>query len=274
VVADVADQDLIQETLRNLQASLQHHLHALSRNVTTEGIHQARVSIRRLRVALRAMKHQLGPSRRRRYLLALRDFASDLEQAREGDARVALVGKLITHHSFAHRRKASRLRALLAAQRTEARQQLQKLATSAHWKRRLARLRRDSRATLILAPSDAPLLLIRDALARRQRRLRRALRHIERKPRKLHRLRLRIKESRYLDELFGSLLSASPDRELASLRQLQNRLGEFHDNWRLKKWLRAQPDCRSSAAKLNVMLNTRQARLLKIIGRLSHDMRK
>jgi CHAD domain-containing protein len=132
---------------------------ALSRNVTTEGIHQARISIRRLRVALRAMKHQLRPSRRRRYLLALRDFASDLEQAREADARVALVGKLITHNSLAHRGKASRLRTLLAAQSTEAR-------------------------------------------------------------------------------------------------------------------LRAQPDCHSIASKLNVMLNTRQARLLKIIGRLSHDMCK
>jgi triphosphatase len=274
MVADVADQDLIQETLRGLQASLQHHSCALSRNVTTEGIHQARISIRRLRVALRAMKHQLRPSRRRPYLLALRDFASDLEQAREADARVALVGRLITHNSLAHRRKASRLRTLLAAQSTEARQDLRKLVISAQWKRRLAQLRRESPAPLILAPSDVPHLQIRDILARRQRRLRRALRHISRKPRKLHRLRLRIKESRYLDEIFGSLLTTSPDRELASLRQLQNRLGEFHDNWRLKKWLRAQPDCRSIAAKLNVMLNTRQARLLKIIRRLSHDMSK
>jgi CHAD domain-containing protein len=274
VVADVGDQDLIQETLRGLQASLQHHLYALSRNVTSEGIHQARISIRRLRAALRVMKHQLRSSRRRSFLLALRDFASDLEEAREADARVALVGKLIAHNSLAHRRKASRLWTLLAAQRTEARQQLRKLVASAQWKRRLARLRRDSRAQLIPAPSDALPLLIREALARRQRRLRRALRHIECKPRKLHRLRLRIKESRYLDELFGTLLTASPDRELESLRQLQNRLGEFHDNWRLKKWLRAQADCRSIAATLTVIVNTRQARLLKMIGRLSHDMCK
>jgi triphosphatase len=273
-VADVAHQDLIQDTLSGLQAALQHHLRALSRHVTTEGIHQARISIRRLRVALRAMKHQLRPSKRRPYLLALRDFASDLEQAREADARVALVGKLIIQNSLAHRRQASRLRTLLAAQRAEARQDLRKLVTSAQWKRRLARLRRDSYAPLILAPSDVPLLLIRDALASRHRRMRRALRHIGRGPRKLHRLRLRIKESRYLDELFGSLLTASPDRELDSLRQLQNRLGEFHDNWRLKKWLRAQLDCHSIAAKLSVMVNTRQARLLKIIGHLSHDICK
>jgi CHAD domain-containing protein len=274
MVADVARQDLIQETLGVLQASLQHHLRALSRNVTTEGIHQARISIRRMRVALRAMEHQLLPSWRRRYLLALREFASDLEQAREADARVALVGELIAHNSLAHRRQASLLRNLLAAQRAEARQDLRGLLTTVRWKRRLARLRRDSRAPLIMAPSDVPLLPIRDILSRRQRRLRRALRHIGRKPRKLHHLRLRIKESRYLDEIFGSLLTASPDRELEGLRQLQNRLGEFHDNWRLKKWLPAQPNCHSIAAKLRVIVNTRQARLLKIIARLSHDMRK
>ncbi len=139
---------------------------------------------------------------------------------------------------------------------------------------RLVWLGRDSRKPLISAPGDAPRLLIRDVLERRQRRLRRALRHVGRNPRKLHRLRLRIKESRYLDEIFGSLLTTPPDRELESLRQLQNRLGEFHDNWRLKKWLRAQPDCRSIAAKLRVIVNTRQARLLKIIARLSLDTRK
>jgi len=273
-VADVARQDLIQETLALLQASMQHHLRALSRKVTTEGIHQARISIRQLRVALRAMKHQLLPSWRRRYLLALRKFASDLERAREVDARVALISELIAQNSLAHRRKVSCLLTLLAAQRAEARQNLRRLLTTARWTRRLAWLERHSREPLIMAPSDAPFLLIRHILVRRQRRLRRALRHTGRNPRKLHRLRLRIKELRYFDEIFGSLLTASPDRELEGLRQLQDRLGEFHDNWRFKKWLRAQPDCHSSTAKLRAIVNTRQARLLKKIARLSHDTRK
>jgi len=273
VVADVARQALIQDTLSVLQESLQHHLRALSRNVTTEGIHQTRVSIRRLRVALRAVKGHLVPSQRRPYLLALREFASDLEQAREADARTALFSKLIAGNSLARRRQASRLQTRLSAQRAEARQTLRRVVTKARWKRRLAWLERESREPLIKASSDAPLLLIRDVLERRQRRLRRALRHIDRKPRKLHRLRLSIKELRYLDEVFGSLLTASPDRELEGLRQLQNRLGEFHDNWRLKKWLRAQSDCHSIAANLRVIVNTRQARLLKMIARLSQDMR-
>ena len=266
--------DLIQATLGELQASLQQQLRALSFSVTAEGIHRTRISIRRLRVAVRAMKYQILSSRRRRYLLALREFARDLEQAREADARTALVGELIAEHSLVHRRQASRLRSLLDVQRAAARQDLRRLLSTAGWKRRLAWLERDSREPLIMAPSDAPLLLIRDVLARRRRRLRRALRYIGHNPRKLHRLRLRIKESRYLDEIFGSLLTASPDGELEGLRQLQNRLGEFHDHWRLKKWLRAQSDCHSIAAKLRVIVNTRQARLLKIIGRLSQELRQ
>jgi CHAD domain-containing protein len=273
MVADIIRQDPIQEKLNLLQESLQLHLGALSSNLTTERIHQARISIRRSRVALRAMKHQLV-SFRRPFLLALREFASDLEQAREADARMALVSKLIAENSLAHRRKASRLLTLLAAQRTDSREQLRKLVTSAHWKRRLARLSRNWRMREITKPNEAPLLLIRDNLERRQRRLHRDLGHVSRKPRKLHRLRLRIKEVRYLDELFGSLLTSSSDRQLESVRQLQNRLGEFHDNWRLKKWLRAQSNCHSIAAKLRMIVNKRQSRLLKIIIRLSHDTRK
>lgn len=268
---------MIQEIIDELQVSLQRHLRALSLNLTTAGIHRARISIRRLRVALRAMKHHLLPARRRRYLAALREFASDLEQAREADARAALVSRLIADNSLARRRKASRLRTLLAARKAEARRQLRRLVNSAHWNQRLARLGCDLREPPIMASSEAPAVLMRDILARRQRRLSRlsrALRHIGRNPRKLHRLRLGIKESRYLDEIFGSLLTASPDREIESLRRLQNRLGEFHDNWRLKEWLRAQPHCHWIAAKLCSIVNTRQARLLKIIARLSHGMRK
>jgi CHAD domain-containing protein len=204
----------------------------------------------------------------------LREISADLELAREADARVALVSELIADSALEHRRGASRLRAVLAAQRAETRRSLRELVSSGHWKRRLKYLERDSRESLICAPSDASLLLIRNVLAHRQRRLRRALRHNGRNPRKLHRLRLRIKELRYLEEAFGSLLSASPDREREGLRQMQNRLGEFHDNWRLKKWLGAQPDCEAMAKKLHTIVNTRQTRLLKIIARQIDAMLK
>ena len=66
---------------------------------------------------------------------------------------------------------------------------------------------------------------LRDILTRPawQRRLRHALRDVGPNPRKLHRLRLRSKASRYLDEELGSLMTASPVREFDNPRHLKGR---------------------------------------------------
>jgi CHAD domain-containing protein len=87
-------------------------------------------------------------------------------------------------------------------------------------------------------------------------------------------LRLRIKQTRYIDEDFGSLLSQSPDREVKRLRQLQDRLGQFHDNFNLKKWLRSQSTCQPLARNLCHALEARQAQLLKVIAHLGKTVRK
>jgi CHAD domain-containing protein len=267
-------QDLIQETLTRLQESVQQDLRELTRKVTCETVHRTRVAIRRLRAGLHAMKHELSPALRRRCLSALHQFAADLEDAREADIKALSVKELIKKLPAVNPAEARRLQALANVRRFQSRQALRTLAATAAWEKRLVQLERNSCADMIIAPSDTSLLTIREVLAHDQRRLRRALRHIDRSPRELHRLRLRIKGSRYLDEDFGSLLSMSPDRELKSLRQLQNRLGEFHDNWRLKKWLRAQTSCPRIADKLRHKVNAHQTRLRKNIDGLIKDLRE
>ena len=267
-------QDLIQETLSRLQESVQQDLRQLTGDVTSEKVHGSRVAIRRMRAALHAMKHLLTPSLRKHCLSALHQFAADLEEAREADIRALSVKELIKKSANVYSAEARRLQALANAQRFQSRQALRKLTANAAWGRRVAQLERNSRAAMITEPSETSLLTIREVLAHDQRRLRRSLRHIDRRPRELHRLRLRIKETRYLGEDFGSFLSVSPDRELKSLRQLQNRLGEFHDNWRLKKWLRAQTSCPRIAIRLRRMVNAHQTRLRKAITRLTKDLRE
>ena len=220
------------------------------------------------------MKHQIVPSLRRCSVSALRQFASDLEKAREADARELAVRELIQNNPLVDRAQAHRLLAVVSAQCTQSRQELRKLLSTIAWKRRLAQLKLASHVPMIIAPSKISLVLIRGVLARRQRRLRRVLRHIGRNPRKLHRLRLRIKASRYLDEDFGSLMTRSPDRELKCLRQLQNRLGEYHDNWRLKKWLRTQAANQPIEPNLRTSVIAHQSQLLKKIRRLSKSLRK
>jgi CHAD domain-containing protein len=264
----------VKATLTRLQESVQQDLRELTDKVTSENVHRTRVAIRRLRAALHAMKRELSPSLRRRCLSALHQFTVDLEDAREADTRAMIVKELIKEAPAVNPAEARRLQSLANAQRSQSREELRTLAATPAWKKRLAQLERNSCAAMVSATSDTSLLTIREVLARRQRRLRRALRHSDQTPRELHRLRLRIKDSRYLDEDFGSLLSMSPDRELQGLRQLQNRLGEFHDNWRLKKWLRAQTSCPHVADDLRQMVNAHQSRLRKTITGLSKDLRK
>jgi CHAD domain-containing protein len=267
-------QDLIQETLSRLQESVQQDLRQLTGEVTSEKVHRTRVAIRRMLAALHAMKHLLAQSLRKHCLSALHQFAVDLEDSREADIRALSVKELIKKCRNMYAAEARRLQALANAQRRQSRQELRKLAATAAWRRRLAQLERNSSAAMITEPSETSLLTIREVLEHDQRRLRRALRHIDQRPRELHRLRLRIKETRYLEEDFGSFLSMSPDRELKSLRQLQNRLGEFHDNWRLKKWLRAQTSCPRIADKLRRMVSADQIRLHKAITRLAKELRE
>jgi CHAD domain-containing protein len=272
MTARPADQP-IRKILAELQDSLSRRLRALTRAASPATVHAARIAARRLRVALRALKHQLDPSSRKRYLRALRQVSRDLEPLREADAREIGVNRLLGRRVMAGHTQSPLLAAVIAAQREGARQDLHRLMQTPAWKRRLARLDGYAGEPSLASAMEAPRRVIRDILARRRRLLRRALRRIGVKPRKLHRLRLRIKDMRYLDENFGGLLKASPDPELERLRQLQNRLGEFHDNWRLRKWLRSQDECQPIAKHLRDIINLRQKRLLKRIARLAKGWR-
>jgi CHAD domain-containing protein len=273
MTARPADQP-IRKILAELQDSLSRRLRALTRAASPATVHAARIAVRRLRVALRALKHQLDPPSRKRYLRALRQVSRDLEPLREADAREIGVNRLLGRRVMAGHTQSPQLAAVIAAQRERARQDLHRLMQAPAWKRRLARLDGYAGEPSLAAPMEAPRRVIRDILARRRRLLRRALRRIGVKPRKLHRLRLRIKDMRYLDENFGGLLKDSPDPELERLRQLQNRLGEFHDNWRLRKWLRLQDECQPIAKHLRVIIDLRQKRLLKRIARLAKEWRE
>jgi CHAD domain-containing protein len=267
-------QDIVQEVLTRLQQALDSQLMQLMHAATPEGVHKTRICIRRLRIALRTLKHQLRPPLRKRYLLALRRFTCDLEKAREAVALESAAKALIEHSIIIDNAQVPALLAILAQERARSRQELRTLIATRGWRRRVAQISRYSGEHLTINPSAISLLTIRDIIARRQRRLRRALRHVSAKPHKLHRLRLQIKQTRYIDEDFGSLLSQSPDREVKRLRQLQDRLGQFHDNFNLKKWLRSQATCQPLARNLCHALEARQAQLLKVIAHLGKTVRK
>lgn len=268
------NQDSVNVALAKLQDSLNIRLGTLTDAASPTAVHETRILIRRLRAALRALKHLFAPATCKHYLSALRRFALDLEAIREADARELVVNDLIVRSAFVHREQISQLLAVVAEQRVQSRRDLKHLMQTATWKRRLAELEQFGREHPVIASADTASILLRDALARRHRRLRRALRHIGRKPRKLHRLRLRVKDTRYLDEDFGLLLPEIHEQSVERLRRLQSRLGEFHDNWSLRKWIRSQYARQPIAKHLCAIVDARQAQLLKNIGRLGKSIRK
>lgn len=266
--------DPLERTLDRLLNSLITQLGAMSRDTTPESVHESRIAIRRLRVALCAMKPYLVTEVRRRYVAALHDFAADLERSRETDIREASIESLIAGMGIKHQAAAHRLLVPAARQRATAARQLKDLVATLAWRRRLSQLQRYSRSRLVINHAADSLLLIRKAIARHERHLQRALRHLCHKPRKLHRLRLRIKAQRYLEEDFLSALATPPDRQLKRLRKLQDRLGEYHDNWCLKKWLGTQAASHAIARGLRGELNAQQEHLFKAIHRLCRRVRK
>ncbi len=265
-----SDRHAIRDVLWKLQDGLDANVATLERAASIDSIHDTRVSVRRLRAFLRALKRHLTPGPRKRYSAALKGLAVDLEAARTADVRHEAISALIARTRFLHFEQLQRIQRTAARERTLAKRDLWKLMQTEEWQQRAEELRSLSRSVRVTAFSDPPLHYVRSMLTRRQQRLRKKLRHVGRTPRKLHRLRVRIKETRYLCEDFGALLQLPHATALASLRQLQNRLGEFHDNWDLRKWLRLQSSCRPAADHIAHILDERQKQLLKKIRRRAH----
>lgn len=261
--------NLIGQTLDRLLASLLVQLQAMTRDTTPESVHQSRIAIRRLRVALRAMQPYLLAPARRLYASSLRSLMADLENSREAEIRAACIALLIGRCGDKHPSEVNQLLVIVAAQRARAARQLKDLMAKLAWRRRLSTLQGYSRVQLVIPHVCDSVLLVREALARHEHHLQRSLRHRAHKPRKLHRLRLRIKAARYLEEDFLSVRTVAPDRQLKRLRRLQEQLGDYHDNWRVKKWLKAQSAFPSVTEGLCNELSAQQKRLLKSITRLT-----
>lgn len=137
----------------------------------------------------------------------------------------------------------------------------------------MAELARYAEHGLTVDDSKDAILTIRNDFTRRRQHLRRTLRDIAHKPRRLHRLRLQVKDLRYLTENFLQSPTSGHVMRLKCLRQLQNRLGEFHDNWRLKKWLRTHFRGQPIANSWSALIKRRQTRLLRHVRRLARKYR-
>lgn len=258
----------LRRQLGTLQGRLERAAVALADAPTPAAIHKTRVAARRLRVLLHAYSRELDSKERKRYLRELEELTGDLEPAREADVAQGLIRRLardrsggIDGHSRALYERARRryqveVDALRAIMVREA------------WRQRLEDLRRLSEVSSLVRDNDKSAVTVMHHLVkRRRRRLRAALAEAGNSPARLHRIRLKIKAMRYLLE--GSLAKnvMAKDRELRKLRQIQNCLGDLHDEENLIKALRTERTHRLAALLLREKLERRKHRKLQAFKR-------
>ena len=267
-VGDRPDEGTVRLTLIRLQQLLDQKLDALARAATPAAVHEGRIAARRLSVVLRALKRLLVPFVRHRYSAALKQIVTDLEVVREADVRHDAIKALIGCGKHFDREQAQQVLVYNAKIRTRSRRKLRRLMKNPRWKRRQRKLGLYAQQLFPIATSREPaVVMIRKTVNRRDRRLRNKLQHVGRTAKKLHRLRLRIKGMRYLFEALGPLPDKPVRTDQKQLRQLQNRLGQYHDNWDLQRWLTSQDQFQRIVPVISHLLDVRQKQLRKTIDR-------
>ena len=261
------------DRLPQLMQALDDALSVLARHQTPGAVHDTRVATRRFRAALRNLESQLPPRERRRCAISLREIARCCSDVRDADVRRHLLRVLLSRAGLQHDEQ-GRLVMLAASQdRKAASRALRRRMSRSKWSDRLWGLRQNAARLIVEGFKDTRNDLIPEVLERRRRlldRLRKRTRDHRHRP--LHRLRSRIKDARYFAEDFGPILGTPIEADLAGLRDLQKLLGEFHDEWRLKKWLRKQYECYLVTNALRGLLNSRKGKRLRQIRQLGRDL--
>jgi CHAD domain-containing protein len=276
-IGRAADRELIAQRLADrlpqLMQALDDALSALARQQTAGAVHDTRVATRRFRAALRNLKRQLPPRERRRCAIALREIARYCSDVRDADVRQRLLRALLIRADLQHHEQ-GRLVMLAALQdRKAASRALGRRMSRSKWSDRLWGLRQNVARLVVEGFKDAGNDIIPEVLERRRRlldRLRRRTR--DRGHRPLHRLRSGIKDARYFAEDFGPILGTPIEADLGGLRDLQKLLGDSHDEWRLKKWLRNQYKCYLVTNALRGLLKSRKRKRLGQIRQLDRDL--
>jgi CHAD domain-containing protein len=265
------DWELIAERLTRLTEAADANLSALAQRDTPGAVHDTRVAARRLSVALRNLRRQVSNRERRRCVKALLQIAGTCGALRDADVRQELLRTWLTRAGFEDHPQGRMLIAAAAQERDAASREFQRRMNAPKWSELLWSLSQNAAALVVDHRGVPGEGILRDLLTAQQRRLRRRLRTgtRSRKHRKLHRLRLRIKDARYFAEDFGPLIGAPIAVDLARLRDLQQELGELHDGWRLRKWLKTQYRCYLATNALRELLKARKKKSLKRIRQLS-----
>jgi CHAD domain-containing protein len=266
-VARCVGRSIMLERLARLTAGVEGALSTLARRPAPVAVHEARIAVRRLQASLRNMKHQFPSRERKGCMVALSAIMKECSAVRDADVRSRLVRHWLIRSGLKDHEQARVLRETAERERTEARRELRNRIHAPKWDKRLWKLRQGEQALIRSEGKGLPLAVIGNACERCRRPLR-YLPEAMRKRRQLHRLRLKVKDARYFLEDYGSFLGAPWEGEMVQLRGLQKTLGDLHDEWQLRRWLRGQYKCYVVTNEMLTLLKAHKRQLLKRIRRL------
>lgn len=231
----------LRERIIALQRVLDRAAAALRSRTTPENIHAVRVAARRLRAYLHAFHRDLDSRLVKRYRRKLKGLAYELEAAREAYVMRCAITQLTKKGSANIHVGTGALREWVGDEYISALQRLRSRVAAASWRRRVSILRRLSiRASLVPVNNRPAAVAILQRVNRARRRLQLALCRAGKDPRRLHRLRLKIKQVRYLLEDSGVEAPLAEESEVKGLQRLQDCLGDMHDEENLRESLCAR----------------------------------
>jgi len=234
----------------------------LSRAITPKAVHGTRTAARRLRAMLCAFRRALNHTAFRQYVAALQQLAHDLDALREADVTQHMLVNLSPDHRGQGRVQLEGLKAKFAQSRTREVGDLRSAMGTEGWSARRVKLRdAASSRTLVIETQESMSSMTRRVLTRRRRRLRAALGYRGQRPRRLHKIRLKIKTLRYLLEQCESAGCRTVRAEVKQLRELQDCLGDLHDVWCLRRSLRRYRRQRATN-ELSTDIETRRTELI------------
>jgi CHAD domain-containing protein len=258
--------------LRQMQHALDGALAALSRNVTPDAVHACRTQSRRLRALLRTFRRAFNSAELVRYENSLRRLTSELAPLRSADVEQQVIECLARDQCIPKEDGLQEVRSLAAFARSRAVWDLKARMSGRGWLRGLQRLRRASSDPKLIRESQVPMAaMTARALRRRRRRLRRKLLAQKNTAKALHKRRLNVKALRYVLERCAPD-SAAVRMELKQLRLLQDCLGEFHDEWTLRRRLARQRPYLRANIDIRAQLRGHRDELLRSIEKHQHRL--
>lgn len=251
-------------TCRQHFAAIMRHSEAARRGDDPEGLHDMRVALRRLIATIRLFEDHLPTwaiSSRR----ALRPLLRTLGEARDLDVQLKSLSP----------ERASEREPILRRDRSKAQKALVAALDSAATRKAFQAWSAERRATRGATPTGAIHSFAADAIRKRHKRLRKAIRSLsdDSRPEEYHAVRSRVKRLRYSLEVFTPLYGRRAEKYVRTLARLQDTLGEYHDT-EVSRW-RDEDLARRKRAEADAALpRVSSKRWKKLRARLSHPTKK